>query len=304
MPAVAAVDVGSNAIRLSIVQVGHNHVSEGEFQHRYALRLGADVFAHGSLSITTIAALREVFHEIAQHFSKHGVTSYRAIATSAMREAQNGHHVVSELKQLTGINLEIISGEEESRLSRQALSQAVGIMPPRALIVDLGGGSLEVDTGEGLPQGMSLPFGTVRLLEQYPLLLQALGHKALHQTLDKLHQTLANALGGKLDAEDFAIGTGGNFDALARLLPKPHNSHQGIDTSRLLELAEILAKLDAKQRGSRYKLRPDRADLILPAVLVTAALTQLFKLHTFVVPGTGIRQALLNELMRPSTKPV
>ena len=160
MSAIAAVDVGSNAIRLIVVEVvagGSRTLDE----QRYALRLGSDVFACGRLSANTIAELQAIFSDIAARLARYGVTRYRAVATSALRDAQNASAVVEALRASSGVVLEVIDGNEEARLMRRALLRAVGEPPSGMLLIDLGGGSLELARGP-LQRSVSLPFGTVR----------------------------------------------------------------------------------------------------------------------------------------------
>lgn len=302
MPAVAAIDVGSNAIRISIVTPQADGVMSDVLHQRFSLRLGADVFADGTLHPDTVTQLGQIFIEIAALLQQQRVTHYRAVATSAMREARNKDAVVTHLKRLSGLHLEVISGEEESALSRQALLRAVGPLPDDALLIDLGGGSLELERARAHSQGQSLRLGTVRLLERYPELRGPLDLSRLAAIHTAIADDLCQAVKSDLTPASIGVGTGGNFDALAHIIPHTHLAHaiRGIDTSRLGEIAQLLAPLTTTERGARYHLRADRSDLLLPAVLVTHALTDLYQLTSLLVPGTGLRTALLYNLANPS----
>src|SRR5580658_76844 len=183
MPRFAALDLGSNALRLRVIEAMAPN-TEGRSQLallpgeptsswrevtslRAPVRLGAEVFTTGKLAPTSIgqacAALREF--RIAMDTAK--VDAYRATATSAVREAQNGATLVERARRETGIELEIIEGVEEARLIQLAVVRQLALHDKKALLIDLGGGSTELtllDRGQS-SFSVSLPLGTVRLLE-------------------------------------------------------------------------------------------------------------------------------------------
>src|SRR2546428_4865997 len=117
MLSLAAVDVGSNAVRLLIVRLSDSGVLLASKFHRYALRLGSDVFAHGEVSEARLRALVDVFRDVARRLRQRRVQHYRAVATSAMRDAANRRQVLRRIDRQTGLRLEVISGVEEARLS-------------------------------------------------------------------------------------------------------------------------------------------------------------------------------------------
>ena len=145
---VAAIDVGSNAIRLMMRQISSTGVATGAGYRRYALRLGTDVFRTGAVTRERAKELVTIFEDIAQRLDQRGVDKYRAVATSAMRDADNGSTLARRIKRQTGIDLEIIDGEQELRLARRVLIRSLGTLPPDALLIDLGGGSLEIERAD------------------------------------------------------------------------------------------------------------------------------------------------------------
>ncbi len=299
MYSLAAVDVGSNAIRLAVVRLSEDGSGRNEGR-RYALRLGTSVFSQGRIDRETRAQLAAVFSDIAMHMRRLHVVRYRAVATSAMRDAQNGEEVARELRRCSGIELEIIDGAEEGRLVREGLLRALGSVREDALLVDLGGGSLELELATG--GGCSVAFGTVRLLQRFAQLAGAVPQRELRRVEKVLRQEMGEAL-GNMPKAPLAIGTGGNLDALARLLPASKVSLPAIALRRLGAFAKELARLDAAERAQRYGLRADRADVILPAVLVIRALAQQLHTRVLVVPGTGLRESLLRELAAAEVAP-
>jgi len=287
----AAIDVGSNATRFATLKVSECGVPEPLQLQRFSIRLGADVFAQGSLGPAIRATLREAFVTMAAAMRERGVTRYRAVATSAMRDAKNSAEVVAELTAASGLNLEIISGLEESELARDALVRAMGSVPAGAVIADLGGGSLELDR-PGSKRGRSLPLGTVRLLQRFPHLRQPAAAAALEAVRAELRQDLARGW-PRAPKTPVAVGTGGNLELLAQLVGDTRATMPQIVLPRLPEFLHTVAAMPVEERIAQYKLRPDRADLIVPATLVILALHDWLGLKTLVVPKTGLRDALL-----------
>ena len=290
---VAVVDVGSNAIRLVWQAVDEIGQVRDEGYHRYGLRLGTDAFSLGKLSRQTTQDLVSVFGEIASLIQTHQIDSYRAVATAAMRAASNAPAVVKRIKRETGIDLEVIDGEVESELSRQALVQAAGGVTGRTLLVDLGGGSLELERADGLYR-MSTSLGTVRLMKRYPLLGAPMGRKTLLKMFDQVVTDLRSEVGRRGPVRA-AVGSGGNLDALSRICPGGHGPTPMVDLERLPVKLVSIAAMSIEERMKILGLRADRADIIVPAGLVVAALHRVFGVRSLMVPGSGMREALLNQ---------
>jgi exopolyphosphatase/guanosine-5'-triphosphate,3'-diphosphate pyrophosphatase len=289
---VAVVDVGSNAIRLVWQAVDSLGQVRDEGYHRYGLRLGTDAFSLGKLRRQTTQDLVSVFGEIASLIQTHQIDSYRAVATAAMRAATNTPSVLKRIKRETGIDLKVIDGETESELSRQALVQAAGGVSGRTLLIDLGGGSLELERADGLYR-MSTSLGTVRLMERYPELGAPMGRHTLLKMLDQVLVDLRDEVGrrGPVHA---AVGSGGNLDALSRICPGGHGPIPMVDLERLPVKLVSIAAMSVEERMNILGLRADRADIIVPAGLVVAALHRMFGVQSLMVPGSGMREALLN----------
>lgn len=270
-------------------------VSGGGYR-RYALRLGTDVFRTGAVTRQSASELLTIFEDIAQRMRTRGVDKYRAVATSAMRDAHNGPSLVKRIKRKTGIELEIIDGQQELRLARSVLLKSLGSAPPETLLVDLGGGSLEIERADR-QMGMSLPFGTVRVLERFPQLGSPMELGELGRIRALLRDELSRELKGPRRPVPLAVGTGGNLDVMSRLMPVRGCPVAAIDVSRLPAFASRVAAMTTARRVRTFGVRPDRADLMVPAVLVIQGLVDLFGLNAFVVPGTGIRESVLQELV-------
>lgn len=292
---VAAIDVGSNAIRLLTVELASSgRVLASDYQ-RYPVRLGADVFSTGRVSEERATAMLAAFQDIRERLDARGVERYRAIGTAAMREAKNQRQLIRDIQRCTGIRLEVIDGEEEAALARQALIRAVGRAPTHAMLVDLGGGSLELQRVRGRGGG-SWPLGTVRLTERYPQLQEPLTADQLRYYVCEVKRELTRYTRMNKPAP-VMIGTGGNLVFLTDALPLSGAPVPAVDLSKLPELAANVASLTPGERVRAYRLRPDRAEIVAAALVVVLALVERFAVKSLLVPGTGLRESILHQLI-------
>ena len=167
MPKIAAIDTGSNAIRLIIANVDENTKVEQLETIRVPVRLGQDVFKNHEFSETTIQSVVDAFIQFKRVIDDFGVSQVKAVATSAMREADNRQILIDRVKRATGIQVEVIIGEEEARLVSMAVANAMQLDDKRVVMVDIGGGSVEITItfGNKIISTNSYQLGTVRLLQ-------------------------------------------------------------------------------------------------------------------------------------------
>ncbi|MEZ4358774.1 MAG: HD domain-containing protein [Kofleriaceae bacterium] len=286
-----AIDAGSNAIRYVIGELIHGDVVRVEAD-RMPIRLGGGAFTRGELEEQTIDQAVAAFAHFRQRFDHHGVGAYRAIATSAVRDAHNRDVLLHRLYHEAGIELEVIEGEEEARLIRKAVLHALGLGAP-SCILDLGGGSLELNLRQGTSWlGHSLPVGTVRLLETFGL------NHALSDAeagmVRRYTATLTQVISGAEHREVAAI-TGGNAEALASLFGDG-GSPPGLELATLERRLPELIGSSVEERMARFGVRRDRAEVIAVAALVFATVGRQLGVTRFVAPGVGLREALLLEL--------
>ena len=165
--ALGVIDVGSNAIRLSLGEPTSKNRVKLVFNERDAIRLGADTFTAGSIKPETRRRLIKSFKRYKKIFSDYKIDNYRAVATSALREAKNGKEIIKEISEKTGIKIDLISGAEEANLIHLALSNALGQPTEPMALMDIGGGSLEIiiAADNKLKYLNSFKVGTVRLLQ-------------------------------------------------------------------------------------------------------------------------------------------
>src|SRR5580765_3633994 len=210
----AAIDAGSNAVRLSVARAYSALDIEPLQNERYSLRLGENVFLRHRFSEDIVKKGVKAFRHFKEVMEEFGVTRYRAVATSASREAQNRKAFVREIRRKSGLTLEVISSSEESRLGREAALAALGPESPPRCVIDLGGGSLEVSIlrDHTVEQGAQIPAGTVRLMSTLGI------HGAIRPVQDEQVRKYVRALlESKLPSrpnlgENVAVALGGNAE--------------------------------------------------------------------------------------------
>lgn len=292
----SAIDIGSNAIRLMIAEK-----REGRLQilkkHREPLRLGKDVFEDGHIRPETIQKAISVFNTFQEIQRKYQVKKYRALATSATREAKNQKEFVDIIFQSTGVQIEVIDGLEEANLIQLAVEKELNLKNKTTLSLDIGGGSIEVTFAQNgqTCSTKSFPLGTVRLLQQLKKRnlkeenLEILVGENLQDLTRHIHQFVES------HSVDFAIGTGGNLECLGRLkvqlLKKTPNTF--VTLQEVTRIISELKKFSIKQRIEKLELRPDRADVILPACLVTEMILRQSETEKLHLPAVGLRDGII-----------
>ncbi len=297
----AAIDIGSNAMRLLIAEIMPSGKLRPIVRRREPIRLGRDVFKSGKISQQLITRSVRVLKDFKDVCKQHRVVCIRAVGTSALREAKNKASFVSRARERSGIAVEIISGIEEARLIQIAVSQVIDLSRGLAVTIDMGGGSTEVSLVRDGDVVMSEthPIGAVRLLH----LLDAEHHSSAnfaHLVRDYVHG-LQHQLQRHIGRQrvSVCVGTGGNFEALGDLRKTLLGQRQrGILT--LSELRRIIAKLrmlSVAERIDRLGLRPDRADVIAPAAEVLAEIMRSAKVREVRLPGVGLKEGLVLDML-------
>src|SRR5579862_424433 len=291
-----AIDAGSNAIRVVIAELAQTELVRIEAE-RMPVRLGHNAFTNGALDSATIDQAVAAFVHFRERFDHHGVGIYRAVATSAVRNASNRDVLLHRLYHEAGIELEVIEGEEEARLVRKAVVQALGPQgtPPRA-ILDLGGGSLEVNVRHGsVWRGTSLPVGTVRLMETFGLdgaIAEAEAGMVRRYTATLMHPIARGAGVG----HTVAAITGGNAEALAKIFGDGHPTTPSFELSELEKGLPGIVGATVEERMAKFGIKRDRAEVIGIAGLVFATAARQLRLQKLVAPGVGVREGVLIEL--------
>jgi len=291
---IAAIDIGSNAIRLAIARVQGTQL-QISYRSREPVRLGSNVFSDGVIHAEIYDDLCYALQNFQNQLDNHKVHSLRAVATSAMREASNSQQVVQDLIRDTGIHVEIISGEEEARLVALAIEQKLDLSRGHYLLIDIGGGSIElvaIKDGQILKK-QSFVIGMVRVLE-----LAKTKKEDLKEWLPSFVKTEVQSFLSDLPSMEYAVGTGGSMDRFIKLKGFVSNHHGEYLTDKEMQsLQEKLLAVPYKERILKFCLKPDRADVIIPAAIVTNEILQLAKCSQIYFPQVGLKDGVLYDLV-------
>jgi len=287
---IAAIDAGSNAVRLSVARAYSALDIEPLQTERYPLRLGENVFLRPRFSEEVFKKAAKGFRYFREVMDDFGVAKYRAVATSATREAQNRDAFVRAMKRKSGIVLEVISAAEESRLGREAVLAALGPEAVPRCIVDLGGGSLEISIlrDHSVQQSAQLPVGTVRLMTT--LDLPGVIHPTQAEQVRKyVRALLESKLVPRPNLNDgIAVALGGNAETLAEVAPGERvHGMQTIELSLLRERFPAILERDVRERMKTYGVRRDRADVMGIAAITFVTLGRYLNLRLLAVPASG-----------------
>lgn len=290
----AAIDLGSNAIRLLIKD---NKGRKLQFV-RIPLRLGIDVFGQGKISKERESQLIRSIKAFRQLMIIYNVADYRACATSAMRDAKNGRKILHRIAKDLNVDIEIISGQEEARIicdnhieqllhSISPLQNKVPEQMENYLYMDVGGGSTEVSllVGGQIQQSISYDAGTLRMLAG------GVSEDLLQQMRCDLRQMTEGCQGLRI------IGSGGNINKLYRISPKKQVRKNVLPVSVLQKLYGQLSSLNIEDRMTEFELRADRADVIAPAAQLFLLVAEAVGATEIVVPTIGLADGIINELM-------
>ena len=285
----AAIDIGSNAVRLLIKCVNEEDAAElmSKVQLiRIPLRLGEDAFTTGYISDEKEKKLIRLMKAYKQLMKIYDVADYRACATSAMRDARNGRKVAEHIYRRTGVRVEIIDGQEEAHIVYDNHIEQLFASGQNYLYVDVGGGSTEINlisNGE-LKKSHSYNIGTVRILSG---MVKEEEREELRNDLVKL-------------SEEYApiniIGSGGNINKLFRLAEKKDKKNGFLPLESLREMYEALKAIPAEERIKQFKLKPDRADVIVPAAAIFIEVATQMKAQGIMVPTIGLSDGIIDSL--------
>jgi len=301
---VSSIDIGSNAIRMVVAEVDTSdpfYITKKRpkilKKWREPIRLGEDVFASGVISSKNVELALEAFKNFSKYNKEFLVEECRAVATSAVREASNKNNFLQKILTDSGIKIHMIDGIEEAQLIHLAVSRELDLRNRKALLIDIGGGSVEItfSQNELMISTASFLMGTVRTLDLLKKrnLKEANLNVIIGEYVDKVRHHLSSAedLGGF----DFAIGTGGNLDCLAKLKAKILKDSNN-DFVTIEELSLIINKIKQttiEERVNQFKLREDRADVILPALLLTQMILRQAQISRIYIPKVGLKEGIL-----------
>lgn len=301
---VAAIDIGSNALRMQIFERDKSGIHVVS-THRIPVRLGRDVFHNGKILSESFESALKAMQEFRKIIDEHGISRLSAVATSAVREASNGSAFIERVQMDTGIKVQIIGGSEEARLVITAVLEKINLKGLTALHIEVGGGSVEVSYIENAKIRFSLTheLGAVRLMQVLNSFeSEAKFREVVKEYIGITHKRLKSV--GKKKVDKF-IATGGNIDSIIWLLEQTgwrevvkDNGVVRISLETLMEVIKKLSVMSYRERVEQLHIRPDRADVILPASLVYASFAEMAKAEWIFAPGVGVRDGLAIELFR------
>lgn len=285
-----AIDIGSNAVRLLIKRLDDKQT--GRFSKvvtmRVPLRLGQEVFTYGRISSRKGSDLRKLIASYANVLDIYKVKpqNFRGCATAAMREASNGQALLKRISAATGVPLDIIDGTEEAQIVCGASLNANDVR--NLVYVDVGGGSTEVSliVNGYMVCTQSYPIGTVRMING------AVSEADWQRLLADMHSISAAA------GEVTIVGAGGNINKLFGLAQGRHSTENGMTVHELQALYSELDSLSMQERIERFRLKPDRSDVIVPAAQIYLAIAEALAAENIEVPTMGLSDGIVEDLFR------
>src|SRR5216683_8386463 len=261
---IAAIDAGSNAVRLSIVRAFSALDIEPLVNERYPLRLGEGVFVRHRFSEETLKKAVKAFRHLHEVMEEYGVTKYRAVATSASREARNTATLVRRVKQATGLRLEVITLRDHA-----------------------------------VEQSAQLPVGTVRLMTTLGI-PGTIRPAQAEQVRRYVRALLESRLPNRPNlADQLAVALGGNAETLSNVAPGPRREGlPTLDVSLLRERLPDILERDIRERMKSYGVRRDRADVMGVAAIIFVVLGRYLNIRQFLIPTVGIREGIIQEIAR------
>lgn len=298
MPVFAAVDIGSNSVRLSIAELRRGRLIPLH-QDREVTRLGESVFRDGNLNPQAMAQTLKVLRRFHRAVQSYAVERTRVVATSALRDSNNGRLFAEWLKTVTGWKLDIITGLEEGRLIHLGVLANMRTPPSRLLLIDLGGGSCELTFSEKghIKELVTLPLGAVRLTQEF------IHHDPPNKDeLKRLHGFIVQEVGHvsrqilRADVRS-VIATSGTAAALAGAAQSLKLRRGGtVSQPVAAKLAKRLAKLTARQRAAIKGINPKRAQIIVAGAAVYAQVLHACGLKGFRYSPLGLRDGILAQM--------
>ena len=290
----AAIDIGSNAARLLISEVTLNNAGKPVFNKlnliRVPLRLGFDVFAKGEISPAKVTMIIQTMKAYGHLLRVYEVDHVKACATSAMRDAVNGIEIIKKVKLETGIDIKIITGDDEASLIYENHIAENLDKDHSYLYIDVGGGSTELTFfADGkLRYKESVNIGTIRLLK----------NMVVEKQWDEMRDHIKNNTKSKLPI--IAIGSGGNINKIFSISKKKDGKPLPLEL--LKDYYKELSSVNLEDRINIYKMREDRADVIVPALQIYINVMRWADISEIYVPKIGLADGLIQNLYEELTK--
>lgn len=302
---IAAIDIGSNSVRQLIADVSADGSIAVVDELKAAPRLGAGLAASGMLSDEAISRAVEVLGRMALLARQRRCDRVEVVATSAVRDASNRETFIERVRKMTGLQIRVLAGEDEARLSFRSALAHFDLAAARSVVLDIGGGSLELAFSAGgvLERLVSLPLGAVRMTERYPRV--DVGRDGLSRLRRHARRELRKSAPAREWRKAQIIGSGGTLTNLAGM----YLSRRGVQTARgvhgthvpraeVEHILDSLAQMSPSERLRVPGLNGERADIIVAGIGVVAEVLAWLETGELVVSRYGIREGIVLEAAR------
>ncbi len=282
----SAIDIGSNALRLLIMDVDNDEYPAKYHKHtllRVPIRLGEDVFDQGFISDDKRKKLIWALKSFVYLSKVHDVIEIKACATSAFREAKNANEILKEIKKEVDLDIEIISGSKEAEVIHSYQSDELRALNKPCLYIDVGGGSTELSYlyhGK-LLKSESFQIGTVRMLK--------------NKVQDSEWKNMQNWIESENIKDVQLVGSGGNINKLIKIV-NPKREDNEITQNQIEKIYKELSKLSFEDRMKKFDLNPDRADVIVPALKIFVQIMKWTKSKDILVPRIGLADGIIKSM--------
>lgn len=285
----AAIDIGSNAVRLLIARIIVNKkgvLIKKNCLTRIPLRLGEDTFEDGVISDSKIEKLAKTISSFKLIMELYNVVSFKTIATSALREAKNNNEVIEKIYKFTGIKIQLINGDQEADTISKNLENISDFNQKTFIHVDVGGGSTEVNLIQEGTHILSKSFklGSVRNLKNKD---KKSSWIELEKHLNEIKQTIIKSKNIE------GLGTGGNINKCLKLITTKTSDKRSIKTSDLKKFYSNLNNLTEEERIIKFQLKDDRADVIVPAIKIYLTIFEYLAIEKINIPKVGLADGLI-----------
>ena len=285
----AAIDIGSNALRLlisNVIEYRKETITLKNSLIRVPIRLGQDAFTSGKISRNNIKQITRSMRAFKNLMKVHNVKNYLAFATAALRDAKNGEEVIDRVKNKTGISIQIIDGEKEAKIISNT-NVFRGVHPKKTILyIDVGGGSTELSIikNKKTLKSISLKIGTVRLLND----------RVDNETWNKAKKWVTTNT--KSFTNIFLLGTGGNINKLHKISNNKEN--KPLTHRKLRKIYKNLISLSYEERIVKFSLNQDRSDVIIPATELFLKIFEWSGAKEVYVPRVGLSDGMIKELCK------
>ncbi len=295
------IDIGSNTVHLLVVDAHYGAAPVAAHSHKIELRLAEHLTRDGAIDSTATGVLIDFMRQAQVIGEDLGVTEMEAFATSAIREASNGDDVLKQVRKATGITTTLLSGDDEARLTFLAARRWFGWSAGRLLVLDIGGGSLEIGIGadEEPELAFSMPLGAGHLTRQM-LNGDPPDESSVRELRRYVRAEVASSVGRiqRSGSAERAVATSKTFKQLARIAGAPPSS-EGVFASRRLDLADLsdwlpkLAAMTAKERAGLPGVSEGRAPQLVAGALVAEAAMELLGVDTVDICPWALREGVI-----------